>query len=426
MKIIWISDPHFDFLHRHLLDKFLSSVAAHRPGALLITGDISNAAGLEKHLTVLATSFSCPIYFLLGNHDFYGGSFAGVDRIASRLCLTYPNLVHLGYGETIVLDAETVLIGHRGWADGRAGLGRGSSIRLNDQQLITDFAGLDSEELFDLLEKLGDESADYVREVAPRALAQARNLIIATHVPPFAESPLYAGKPSAPNYAPHFCNVALGQTLLDVAATSPSTAITVLCGHTHHAACYQARPNLTVRVAHAEYKEPSIAGIITLPGNIFAPPKPRDSYVYDRFAGVRDRMDQRSALRALAHEARFSPDQPPSLLKPGIGYETDTPFARIEVANGVHVPDAQNLFAVLAEQVNVLAKLGKITLIVGAKAPKGGRRAFQADPATKTLSFFRDGRGRLRVMVQPDPADHILEGLRQLFTEEEKGDGSSA
>lgn len=93
---------------------------------------------------------------------------------------------------------------------------------------------------------------------------------------------------------------------------------------------------------------------------------------------------------------------------------------------GVHVADAQNLFAILAEQVNVLAKLGKITLIVGPKAPKGWRRAYQADRAAKTLSFFRDGPGRLRVMVQPDPADHILEGLRQLFTEEEKGDGSAA
>ena len=297
MKLVWISDPHFDFLHRHLLDKFLNSVAAHKPDALLITGDISNAAGLEKHLTVLATSFSCPIYFLLGNHDFYGGNFADVDGIASRLCSTYPNLVRLGYGEIIVLDAETVLIGHRGWADGRAGLGRDSTIRLNDQQLIADFAGLDTNELFDLLEKLGDESADYIREVASRALAQARNMIIATHVPPFAESALYAGKPSAPNYAPHFCNVALGQTLLEVAELSPEATITVLCGHTHHAAYYQPQPNLTVRVAPAEYGEPAIAGIITLPGNIFVPPKPRDSLCL-RQVCTRSRQDgakQRSA-----------------------------------------------------------------------------------------------------------------------------------
>jgi hypothetical protein len=264
MKLIWISDPHLEFLPLGEVDTFLRALAGHRPDAFLITGDISTASFMRWHLTDLALSFSCPIYFTLGNHDFYGGSFDQVDGIVHEFCATYPQLIHLGHGEIITLHAETVLIGHRGWADGRAGMGSRSPVRLNDQRLIKNLTALETSELFQLLGRLGDESADYIRALAPKALSQAKNLIIATPVPPFPEAALHRNKPSTPDYAPHFANVALGQALLEIAEENPEATITVLCGHTHHGAYFHPLPNLKVKVAHAEYTAPAVAEILEI------------------------------------------------------------------------------------------------------------------------------------------------------------------
>jgi len=264
MKLIWISDPHLEFLSFVQAEAFLHSVAGHQPDALLITGDISTASLMRRHFTDLAVSFSCPIYLTLGNHDFYGGSFDEVDRIVREFCSTYPHLIHLGHGEIITLNSETALIGHRGWADGRAGLGSQSPFRLNDQRLIKDLTDLDTEALFQKLGRLGDASADYIRTLAPKAFSRAKNLIVATHVPPFPEAALYQNKPSSPDHAPFFVNVALGEALLEIAAAHPEAGISVLCGHTHHGAWYHPRPNLTVKVAHAAYAAPAIAEAINL------------------------------------------------------------------------------------------------------------------------------------------------------------------
>ena len=262
MKLIWISDPHLEFLSLAQADSFLSGVASHRPDAILITGDIATAPSMRRYLTALVISFSCPIYFVLGNHDFYGGSFGEVVGLVREFCAVHPHLIHLGNGEVITLNAETALIGHRGWADGRAGMGSRSPVRMNDQVLIKDLTNLDTEELFQRLGRLGDESADYIRALAPIALAQARNLFVATHVPPFEEAALYGNKPSAPDHAPHFVNVAFGQALREIAAENPEATITVLCGHTHHGAYFHPLPNLKVKVAHAEYAAPAVAEIL--------------------------------------------------------------------------------------------------------------------------------------------------------------------
>jgi hypothetical protein len=106
--------------------------------------------------------------------------------------------------------------------------------------LHLEFVGTESSRLFirevvaekpdAILNRLGDESADYIRTIAPKALERANHLLIATHVPPFVEAALYQNKPSDPNYAPHFVNLALGRLIRRVARKHPDKRITVLCG----------------------------------------------------------------------------------------------------------------------------------------------------------------------------------------------------
>jgi Icc protein len=264
MKLVWLTDLHFEFLTAQQARTFIGTVRVEDPDAVLVTGDISNARLIEFHLGLLAQLLPCQIYFLLGNHDLYLGGFAEVDALVRDLCARHPNLNELGHGEIIPLGQRTVLIGHRGWADGRAGVGSRSTIRLNDSECITDLRGLEPVDLFALLNRLGDESADYVRRLAPEALKKVDELIVATHVPPFVEAALYQGKPSEPNYAPHFVNVAMGRALQEVARQNAGKQIRVLCGHTHHEALFSPAPNLKVEVARADYRNPQVAGILTI------------------------------------------------------------------------------------------------------------------------------------------------------------------
>jgi hypothetical protein len=200
----------------------------------------------------------------LGNHDFYQGSFASVDEVAKKVCRKHPNLVHLGHGEIIRLANRTSLIGHRGWADGRASVGDRSNARLNDHLLIENLTDREPEVLFAILNALGDQSADYLRTKAEDALPGCERPLIATHVPPFAQAALYEEKPSGPEFAPHFVNVVMGGVLLELAPRHPDKSLTVLAGHTHHAAYYSPRSNLVVKIADGRYGQPAIAEVFNL------------------------------------------------------------------------------------------------------------------------------------------------------------------
>jgi hypothetical protein len=141
-----------------------------------------------------------------------------------------------------------------GWGDGRAGLAKESTVRLNDSNLITDLRGLDTETLFTRLSQLGDESCQLLTQALQEPLARMpKTILVATHVPPFPEAALYATRPTQPDYAPHFVNLGLGTTLMEVAKTHPSIDFRVYCGHTHHRATYQPLANLRVEVAGSDY-----------------------------------------------------------------------------------------------------------------------------------------------------------------------------
>ena len=57
----------------------------------------------------------------------------------------------------------------------------------------------------------------------------------------------------------------MGEVLMEMARPNPGKMITVLCGHTHHAARYAPLANLMVKVAGAKYNEPRIAETIMVP-----------------------------------------------------------------------------------------------------------------------------------------------------------------
>ena len=86
MKLVWITDPHLDFVGELGLLTLAKDIRARRPSALLVSGDLSTANLLPKHLAWLRSAVTCPVNLVLGNHDFYGGTLAGVDGLVGAFC----------------------------------------------------------------------------------------------------------------------------------------------------------------------------------------------------------------------------------------------------------------------------------------------------------------------------------------------------
>jgi len=266
--LLWATDVHLDHLRVHeAAFEFGRALAREQPEALglIVTGDIGEARSVERILKDLVRGFGHPVYFVLGNHDYYRGSFDAVDRAVAATCRTTAGL-HWLDREVIPMSDGVALVGVNGWYD--AGYGDpNSDLELSDFTLI--------EELFAAQD---DSRAALLRTCAERAHAQAqafeqeleslieqrrpRSVVVATHVPPFQAAAWHEGKPSDDRWAPFFSNKALGEALLRCADRHPKLDCTVLCGHTHGSGCYHARENLTVYTGRAQYGAPELAGFV--------------------------------------------------------------------------------------------------------------------------------------------------------------------
>ncbi|HEV3141310.1 MAG TPA: metallophosphoesterase [Vicinamibacterales bacterium] len=263
MRLAWLTDLHLDFLdHETKVVAFFDRVAASGADAVLVGGDVATAPKLERHLTLLERAVRRPIYFVLGNHDFYGSSIVKVRDAVRALCGRSTWLHWLSEAGFVPLGDETGLIGHDSWADGRFGNGSRSQLLLNDFLYIEEFQGRTRQQWYETLASLGDEAAAYFREALPEALDQRAHVLLLTHVPPFREASWHRGKISDDEGLPLFACKAVGEVLREIMQRRPDRRLTVLCGHTHSAGVAQILPNLEVRTGHATYGAPCIQDVI--------------------------------------------------------------------------------------------------------------------------------------------------------------------
>lgn len=263
MKLLWLTDLHLHDTQPHIRRAFLARLSEETYDAAVVSGDISVARRLTEHLGELARACAPrPVHFVLGNHDFFGGGFADVDRAVTECCQKHANLRHLGQGEVIRLSSTTALIGHRGWADGRAWGGKWTSRRNPDREGIRDLRAPSAYATFLRMKKLGLDSGSYFRKVLPYALTAYRHVVIVTHVPPFARAVRFNGRPCEASLLPHYVNASAGAVIQRIGEHFPQTKITVLCGHAHHGNTVKVTDNLEVRVGQARKGAPVIQEII--------------------------------------------------------------------------------------------------------------------------------------------------------------------
>ncbi len=263
-RIAWLTDVHLNFLNTHQIESFCQSIVDAVPDTVLLGGDVSVAKSITEHLVLLEKLLRRPIYFVLGNHDFYGGSIATVRSRVAELGRNSSCLHWLPGSGAIELTEHTGLIGHGGWADGRLGNSVRSQVLLNDYFYIDEFIGLSVRERFAQLNALGDEAADHLRRFLPAALDRFRRLLLLTHVPPFKESCWHQGRISDDEFLPHFACRVMGDVLVEVMKGRPESELTVLCGHTHSQGEAEILPNLFVKTGAAVYGSPRVQELIAV------------------------------------------------------------------------------------------------------------------------------------------------------------------
>ncbi|GAB1420920.1 metallophosphoesterase [Anaerolineales bacterium] len=265
MRTAWLSDIHLEFLSNEQRNTFFQQWATLPVDQFFLTGDISTSEKLLPDLQAWVKFVTKPLYFVLGNHDYYGATVQSVRQQVSALCQSQDLLHWLPDSGLVQLSDTLALVGHGGWSDGRYGDFLASNIILNDYLQIIDLAD-NFDRRLTLMQHFADEAAAYLQSVLTSLPATIEKVIVLTHVPPFQETCYYNTFPAddANPYLPHFTSQATGEVLLKLAHTQPDLQIEVLCGHTHHPCDIRMRPNLRIRVAHAEYEQPCIQDIFDL------------------------------------------------------------------------------------------------------------------------------------------------------------------
>lgn len=263
-RLAWATDVHLNFLAATGIEAFREEVARQEADGVVITGDIAEAPTLEPLLSLLAAELKTPIYFVLGNHDYYRSGIGQVRAVARELSRRSPWLAWLPALGVVELTRDVALVGVDGWSDGRCGDYERSPVMLNDYLLIADLAGATKADRLERLHRLGDAEAEALRGPLGEALGKYERVIVATHVPPFEEACWHEGKVSNDEWLPHFTCRAVGDVLRAAAVAHPDRKIRVLCGHTHGSGTAQILPNLKVVTGAAEYGEPRVQGVIEL------------------------------------------------------------------------------------------------------------------------------------------------------------------
>lgn len=228
---------------------------------LIISGDIAQAPTIKRYLLKMAQSLTVPIYFVLGNHDYYHGSISGVRSAVTRLSEESSRLHWLNVSGIVYLSRKTCLVGHDSWCDARLGDYDQSSVILNDFLLISELSGLTRKELLLRLNRLGDEAAEHFKTVLPEAIKSAEHIVVLTHVPPFLEAAWYNGQYCEPDWLPFFSCKAVGDVLTETMKKHQDKRMTVLCGHTHGGGMSRILPNLVSWTGQVSYGQPVIQEI---------------------------------------------------------------------------------------------------------------------------------------------------------------------
>ena len=265
MKLGWATDIHLNLTWKAEIDRLCAGLIEGDPAAVLISGDIAEAPSVEGFLRTIEAAVARPVYFVLGNHDYYDSSIAEMRARMPEFCRSTTHLRWMNTAGIVPLTEKTALVGHDGWGDAREGKGVRSSMMMTDFIHIRELFDLAPEVKAQRLGALGDEAAAHFRRVVPEALEKFEHVLVLTHVPPFRETCLHDGQVADDDHLPYYVCKATGEVLRDIMRSRTDRRMTVVCGHTHSEGRVDVLPNLHVRIGGAVYKRPRAQKAVEVP-----------------------------------------------------------------------------------------------------------------------------------------------------------------
>lgn len=276
MKLAWTTDIHLDCVDDPLKTVNNLAAASYSSDGLIISGDISVGNLITTHLRLLEDNLQKPIYFVLGNHDYYYSDIISTRKNVADACRNMSFCRYLGAISFAKLSKKTVIVGSDGWYDAYNGDPAGTEFLMTDWIKITDFKPAVTNTLFGKTIDKG-KVIKIAREICKASVAHivrginscveiADHIIIVTHVPPFDESYTNGKYKDIPpeHVTPWYTSKMMGEILKTAAKTYPQKQFTVLSGHTHSSFEGDILPNLHIKVGKSQYGSPQIVGYIDI------------------------------------------------------------------------------------------------------------------------------------------------------------------
>jgi len=94
-SLTWLTDLHLEFCGYRTRHQLYDSINQAPGEIVIITGDLSAGSHRLAQYTELAEQIKKPIYFVLGNHDRYGTTFANTEGVVKRVTALFSHLVRL-------------------------------------------------------------------------------------------------------------------------------------------------------------------------------------------------------------------------------------------------------------------------------------------------------------------------------------------
>lgn len=263
MRLAWTTDLHLNSVPTQAWEQWIQKISSLDTDGLVITGDISEGDDVVRQLQRIASECNLPVYFILGNHDFYESTFQATRQNVIHACRDSGQLHYLTDLAALQVSTGTYLLGEDGWADGTVGNYEESTIHLNDFERIGDFKAAGEFAWKQQLKHIGGASAKRLQTKLDELPPDARHVLVLTHAPPFREACWYEGKTTDDNWAPFFVAGQVGNTLMEFSRQRPECKVIVLCGHTHHAGVARMAANLLVYTGSAKHGQPDVEATIS-------------------------------------------------------------------------------------------------------------------------------------------------------------------
>lgn len=253
-KYLWYTDTHLDKVFPWTKIRFIKHIIDQNPKGIFITGDISNGITTCLNLKALSIFVNCPIYFVLGNHDYHFSSIEKTHQKIRKMCEDYPNLIWMTDVDLIELNPEVALIGSEGWYD--VSIGNPKYLKFTfDWFLTEDFRKLSNmSERIEAFQKLADQSCDILESKLRTALERDyKTIYILTHFPPWKEATRDEISFMGEFWLPYNVNLRLGKTIEKIMKERYKRNVVVLAGHTHTDCWIHVSRNIECKVNEAKY-----------------------------------------------------------------------------------------------------------------------------------------------------------------------------